>query len=152
MGITGSLLVALAVSAPIQAQYICRPGTTCSCSAETVFPNLKLVQTAHFSGKLLDTTGAPITFEKTIIQVRDPKTSKVLASAMLDQNGRFDLGQIPQSEYRFIAAWQQADRLKRLPLFDQPTAVSCPADALCEVNIVLKLHPTDQLFEFCPPK
>lgn len=140
------------IAASASAQFICVPGKNCSCEDERVVPNLTVAQPARFEGALFDPSGAPITFEKTTVEVVSPSTDKVLASASLNEEGRFDLGIIPAGKFRIIALWQQNGKAKRLPLFDQPTPITCSAAGDCEIKIVLKLHGTDQPFEFCPPK
>jgi hypothetical protein len=148
IGILSTLLIA--VSAP--AQFICVLGKNCSCEDEKVAPNLTVAQSVRFEGTLFDSTGAPIAFKKTIVEVVSPNTDKVLAAASLNEEGRFDLGVIPAGKFRFIAVREQNGNAKRLPLFDQPSPVVCPSTGNCEVKIVLKVHGTDQPFEFCPPK
>jgi hypothetical protein len=87
-----------------------------------------------------------------MIQVRNPGNNKVLSSAVLDEQGRFDLGTVPAGRFRLIAFWTQAKKVSRLPLLDQPESVYCSSENECELKIVLVLHGTDQRFEFCPPK
>ncbi|MGB0062844.1 MAG: hypothetical protein WBP85_00225 [Terracidiphilus sp.] len=145
-------IVAVAVCIPLRAQFICVPGTNCSCDDEKLSPNLTLLQSAKLDGALFDPTGTPMGFENTFVEIRDPGKNKVLASALVDGNGRFDLGQIPRGTFRLIALLRQNGKVRRLPGFDQPAPLSCPVGTQCHVTILLKIHGTDQPFEFCPPK
>ena len=122
------------------------------CEREIVTPNLTIAKPVKLIGSLSDTTGAPIQYNKTIIQVRNLKKDSVLSSAVLDELGRFDLGIVPVGNYRLVAFRMEGKRASRLPLFDQPKPVSCSSENECKLEIVLALHGTDQPFEFCPPK
>jgi hypothetical protein len=44
-----------------------------------------VAQSVQFKGSIFDQTGAPTVFEKMLVQIRDPKTYKVLTAAVLDQ-------------------------------------------------------------------
>jgi hypothetical protein len=133
-------------------QLICNPPEICSCDKETVTPNLTIAHPVKLTGALYDATGDPIQFNKTIIQVRDAKKNNVLFSAVLDEKGRFDLGIVPSGQFRLVAIWEKQKEVARLPLFDQPKPVSCSGENVCDLEVVLVLHGTDQRFEFCPPK
>jgi hypothetical protein len=124
----------------------------CSCENEKVSPNLTVAKPVKLSGSLFDQTGAPIDYKETVIEVRDPLKNKTLFSAILDQQGRFDLGVVPEGTYRLVAFRREGTKASRLPLFDQPKLVSCSGENECKLEIVLAMHGTDQPFEFCPPK
>ena len=136
----------------LRGQLICLPTGNCSCENEKVSPNLTIAKPVKLTGSLSDQTGVPIHFNMTTIQVRSPWKNEVLSSAILDENGRFDLGTIPAGKYRLVAFWMEEKRIRRLPLFDQPKPVFCSSENDCKLNIVLAIHATDQPFEFCPPK
>jgi hypothetical protein len=136
----------------LQGQLICNPPSICSCENEKVSPNLTIERPVKLTGLLVDPSGAPIQFNRTTVQVRKPGNHEVLFSAVLDRQGRFDLGTVPAGRFRLIAFWTQPEKVSRLPLFDQPKPVSCSSANKCELKIVLALHGTDQGFEFCPPK
>jgi hypothetical protein len=146
------IFAAVLFPAVLQGQLICNPPSICSCENEKVLPNLTIERPVKLTGSMIDPSGAPIQFHKTMIQVRNPGNNEVLFSAVLDEQGRFDLGTIPVGSFRLIAFWVQGEKARRLPLFDQPKPVSCSSENECELKIVLALHGTDQQFEFCPPK
>ena len=122
------------------------------CGREIVTPNLSITKPVKLIGSISDTTGSPIQYNKTIIQVRNLKKDTVLSSAVLDELGRFDLGIVPVGNYRLVVFRMEGKKVIRLPLFDQPKPVSCLSEKECKLEIVLALHGTDQPFEFCPPK
>ena len=142
----------LLIPANLYCQLICNPPEICSCDKEKVSPNLTIASPVKLTGALYDASGAPIRFNKTIIQVRDAENNKVLSSAALNEKGRFDLGTVPAGRFRLIAMWEKEKGVARLPLFDQPKPVSCSGENVCNLEIVLESHGTDQRFESCPPK
>jgi hypothetical protein len=142
----------LLIPANLYCQLICNPTAICSCDKEEVSPNLTIASPVKLTGALYDASGAPIQFHKTIIQMRNAKNNKVLLSTVLDEKGRFDLGNVPAGRFRLIAMWEKEKEVVRLPLFDQPKPVSCSGENACHLDIVLALHGTDQRFESCPPK
>jgi hypothetical protein len=147
-----SLLTILLLPSSLQGQLICNPPELCSCEKEEVSPNLTIATTVRLTGALFDASGAPIQFNRTIVQVLNPKSNQILTSAILDEEGRFDLGIVPPGRFRLIAFWSQEKKVIRLPLFDQPKPVSCRGEDECHLEILLALHGTDQRFESCPPK
>jgi hypothetical protein len=122
------------------------------CENEEVSPNLTIAKPVKLTGALFDQTGEPIQYNETIIQVRNPWKNKVLFSAVLDPQGRFDLGTVPAGKYRLVAFRKEGKKVSRLPLFDQPKPVFCSSEQECKLEIVLAIHATDQPFEFCAPK
>jgi glyoxylate carboligase len=143
---------ALFIPISLWGQLVCI-GDGCSCDKEdAVLPNLSIAKPVKLTGALFDPTGAPITFEKTLVQIRDSKSTTVLFSVPLDVQGRFDLGTVPAGKYRFLAVWFKGGKISRLPLADQPTALVCSDDAECNLKIVIHFHGTDMPFESCPPK
>lgn len=146
------LLATFLLPPGLQGQLICNPPEICSCEKEEVSPNLTIGTAVRLTGVLFDASGAPIQFNRTIVQVLNPKNNEILSSATLDEKGRFDLGVVPAGRFRLIAFWSQEKKARRLPLFDQPKALSCTGENECHLQILLALHGTDQRFEFCPPK
>jgi hypothetical protein len=122
------------------------------CKDEKTLPNLFIAKPAKLSGVLLDETGAPIVFEKTLVQIRDQKTNVLLLSASLDEKGQFDLGRVPAGEFRFLAVQLKDGKTLRLPLADQPKALFCSDDAECRLKVVIHFHGSDNPIDFCPPK
>jgi hypothetical protein len=111
-----------------------------------------VINSVKLTGALLDPTGAPIQFNMTTVQVRDPRNNTVLFSTVLDEKGGFDLGIVPAGKYRLVTFWMDGKKVSRLPLFDQPKPVRCSGQGVCELKIVLSVHGTDLPFESCPPK
>jgi hypothetical protein len=131
----------------------CPPGWEMQlCDDEIVTSNLFVAKPVKLIGVLFDPTGAPITFEKTFIQIRDSQSKIVLLSTQLDVKGRFDLGTVPAGNYRFLAVWIKEGKIKRLPLADQPTDLFCSDETECVLRIVIRFHGTDNPIDFCPPK
>ena len=122
------------------------------CADEKVMPNLSVAKPSRLSGILLDPTGAPITYKDTLVQIRNPQTGTVLFSASLDGKGQFDLGTVPAGEFRFIALLIKDGKFNRLPLADQPTALSCNNETACNLKIVIHFHGTDDPIDSCPPR
>jgi hypothetical protein len=122
------------------------------CADEKVLPNLFMVKSVKLNGVLLDETGAPVIFEKTLVQIRDQKTNTVLLSASLNEKGQFDFGLVPADEYRFLALWMKDGKIRRLPIADQPKTLSCSGEKECNLTIVIHFHGTDNPIDFCPPK
>ncbi|MGP8175336.1 MAG: hypothetical protein ACLP7O_12425 [Terracidiphilus sp.] len=122
------------------------------CESEIVTPNLTIAKPVKLTGSLSTRTGQPIHLNMITIDVRKPWKNKVLFSAVLDEQGRFDLGTVPAGKYRLVTFWMDGKRVRRLPLFDQPKSMSCSSEDVCNLEIALDLHGTDQPFEFCPPK
>jgi hypothetical protein len=153
------LLVIFLLPVSLKGQLLCidtlngrsREGD-CTCEDEKVTPNLTIAKPVKLTGSLSDATGAPIQFSGTTIQVRDPLKGKVLFSAILDQQGRFDLGIVPAGSYRLVAFRKEGKKVRRLPTFDQPKPEYCSSENECKLEIVLTMHGSDQPFEFCPPK
>ncbi len=131
----------------------CPPETEMQyCANEKVLPNLSIAKPVKLSGILLDPTGAPITYKDTLVQIRSPQTGTVLFSALLDGKGQFDLGTVSAGEFRFIAVMIKDRRFNRLPLTDQPTALSCNNETACNLKIVIHFHGTDNPIDSCPPR
>lgn len=142
------LLVVLLSPASIRGQLL----QYLPCEREIVTPNLTIARPVKLTGSISDRTGAPIQLNGTTIEVRKPWKKKVLFSAIVDEQGRFDFGLVPAGKFRLVTFWMEGKRVRRLPLFDQPKPATCSGETECQLNIVLELHATDQQFEFCPPK
>ncbi|MGD0940806.1 MAG: hypothetical protein ABR905_13960 [Terracidiphilus sp.] len=124
----------------------------CSCEGEKVSLNLTIAKSVKVTGALFDVTGAPIQYNESIIEVRDPLKNKILSSVVLDEQARFDLGVVPEGTYRLVTYKKNGKKTSRLPLFDQPKLMFCSGESECKLRIVLTIHGTDQPYEFCPPK
>jgi hypothetical protein len=122
------------------------------CKAEASPPNLSVASPARLTGALLDPTGAPIVFEKIMVQIKAPKTDTVLRSVPVDGKGHFDLGLTPAGQFRLIAMVLKDGKPGRLPLAEQPRALTCPNENDCRLEITIRFHGTDNPIDFCPPK
>jgi len=153
------LLAIFLLSVGLDGQLVCidtgngRPTeVACSCEGEKISPNLMVAKSVKVTGSIFDQTGAPIQYNRTTIEVRDPLKNKTLSSAVLDQRGGFDLGVVPEGIFRLVVFRMEGEKASRLPLFDQSKPVSCSGESECKLKIVLVMHGTDQQFEFCPPR
>jgi len=122
------------------------------CEREVITPNLIVAKPVKLTGTISTRAGQLIHLNGTTIQVRKPWKNKVLFSAIVDEQGRFDFGVIPAGKFRLVTFWMEGKRVRRLPLFDQPKLMSCSNDNECQLKIELEMHATDEQFEFCPPK
>jgi hypothetical protein len=164
-GIVLTLVLFFALQGHSQGVCIDKKGNPCTpaeinllCKQEKVEPNLAVAKPTKLTGVLLDGTGAPVDFgqatsgRKTVMQIRDLKTNAVLFSAPLLEDGRFDLGKIPAGEFRLLAVWAKGGELTRLPLADDPKAMSCSGAPECQVKAVIHFHGTDDFYDSCSPK
>ena len=160
-----SICILALSSAATPAQTLClgKSGKPCTpeearhvqeqrCKDEVSSPNLSIASSVRLTGVLLDPTGAPITFEKTMVQLKDPRSNAALRSVPLDSEGRFDLGAVPAGEFRLIAVMLKNGKPARLPLADQPKALSCSKADQCRLEITIHFHGTDDPVDLCPPK
>ncbi|MGA3012101.1 MAG: hypothetical protein ABSD72_17730 [Terracidiphilus sp.] len=122
------------------------------CANEKVLPNLSITKPVKLSGVLLDETGAPILYDRTLIQIRDLKAEKVLFTADLDGKGQFDLGDVPAGKFCFLVIWLNDGKIRRLPIVDQPKDLLCSAENVCNLKIVIHFHGTDNPIDSCLPK
>jgi hypothetical protein len=122
------------------------------CKREPTPANFRVVKATHFSGVLLDESGAPITLDHPVAQLRDAVIGKALFTSSLDDRGRFDFAAVPAGDFRFIVFSVVGDKPKRLPLLDQPKPLHCDGESECKVRVVLEMHGTDNPMDFCPPK
>lgn len=121
------------------------------CASERASANLKLVKTAIVRGVISDKSGAAFTSPYQL-QLRDLKTGAVLQSAILNSNGRFRFNQLDQGEYRLILVKVNGNTVSRADLFNQPAGLQCNDRDICDLQIVLGLHGTDDPIDLCPPK
>jgi hypothetical protein len=140
------------------AQYVCA-GTVQQCveaqkklcAGERVSANLKLGKAAQVRGVVSDKSGEAFAspFQ---LQLRDVKTGAILQNAVLNKDGRFSLNRLNQGEYRLILVKVNGNTASRPDLFDQPVGLQCDDRDICDLQIVLDLHATDNPIDFCPPK
>jgi hypothetical protein len=121
-----------------------------ACASESVEANLDVVSPSAVQGIAKDPSGAFL--NGFMVQIRDVRSGATLQSATIDANGQFQIAHLAQGKYRFIIVTLSNGKIVRPPLFDQPVALRCDGSEICNLNIVLKLHGTDNPVDFCPPK
>lgn len=122
------------------------------CKWEPTPANLRVLKATHFSGVLLDKSGAPITLDHPVARLREPLTGKVLFASSLDDQGRFNFATVPSGNFRFIVFSVIGETPYRLPLMDQPKPLHCDGASECKLRVVSEMHGTDNPRDFCPPK
>jgi hypothetical protein len=102
-------------------------------------------------GRVIDQSGAA--FERDVaVQLRSPKSGEVLQTATVIDGG-FNLGEVQTGSYRLIVVKTGASDPERLKPFDQPQSLTCQnAGSQCKLEVMPKVHGTDNLIDFCPPK
>jgi hypothetical protein len=116
--------------------------------AETIQSNLDLSESTHVLGRIF-VAGAGLTPDtaplknsrvelRKYVSERKQTTVKVITT---NENGYFDMGTVKPGEYRFLASSTRA--------LQQPTDLKCKGKE-CELNIGLKLNPTDMPLSVCP--
>jgi hypothetical protein len=123
-------------------------------NAEDTRANLKVPQEARVWGVMIDSSGAVIAHPESglAVELRDPKTSKVLVLNHLSEMGTFDLGKVAAGSYRLIAVVIVDGKTTRFRGWDQPRGLACGLTDECTLAMLLRPHGTDQRIEFCPPK
>jgi hypothetical protein len=137
---------------PVSAQVVFigkQPDKNYCYKIETIRPNLVLSESVHMLGRIfiaavgLTPDTAPLKNSRVelrkYISQRNQTTVKVTTT---DEKGYFDMGTVEAGRYRFLAS---PDRLCQ-----QPPNLQCPEGKKCELNIGLKLNPTDMPISFCP--
>jgi hypothetical protein len=116
------------------------------CEEEQVRPNLHMAEGASVSGTVLDPSGA--VFTGIVLQIQNPHNTWVLMSATVNDKGEFDFGRVPPGEFRLVPVKLVDGKATRVP----PGDLTCIDDKRCELRITLPVRPTDQPFEYCPPR
>jgi hypothetical protein len=109
---------------------------------ETIRPNLELRESVHIVGRITDDHGAPLM--KSRVELRkylSERKQTTVKATTTDGNGYFDMGTVEGGKYRFLASPNRG--------FQQPTSLKC-SDKKCELNIALKVNPTDLPVSACP--
>jgi len=136
----------------------CEEGQKLLCENEPAPANLTIARPVRLLGSLIDSVGAQVDFDhvvtgtKTIIQIRDPKNGAVLFEAPLQKESLFQFDLIPAGSFRLIAIWTKDGKVRRLPLADEPTPMTCGAGPVCRLDAVIHFHGTDNPIDMCPPK
>jgi hypothetical protein len=121
-----------------------------ACASERAEANLDVAVPSAIHGIAKDPSGAFL--KGYLVQIRDVASGAILQSTAIDVNGQFNVAHLAQGKYRFIIVTLSNGTIGRPPLFDQPIALRCDGSETCNLNIVLKLHGTDNPVDFCPPK
>jgi hypothetical protein len=137
---------------PVSAQVVFigkQPDKNYCYKIETIRPNLVLSQSVHILGHIfvaaagLTPDTAPLKNSRVelrkYISQRNQTTVKVTTT---DEKGYFDMGTVEAGKYRFLASPDRSCQ--------QPPYLQCPDGEKCELNIGLKLNPTDMPISFCP--
>jgi hypothetical protein len=131
----------------------CRKSQKTICANEKAGANLDLAGAQRVQGVIKDPTGAPFSFSggNFQVQLRNVSNGQVLHQTSLDSEGRFTLTNLHGKTFRLIVVRLIAGVAQRTG-FDQPTNLRCENSEDCRVSIVLRVGPTDQPVDLCPPK
>jgi len=121
---------------------------------ENTTANLVVPKKTRVLGLLIDPTGAPFEHPKKglTIQLRDPKTARVIASSPVSQMGTFELGTVGQGTYRLIAVLFTDGKATRYKGWTQPRGLACGDGDECTLAMLLRAGGTDNPIDFCPPR
>jgi hypothetical protein len=119
------------------------------CLHEKAEPNLSLSSPTSLEGVIRDQAGAVLAGEFFVV-LRN--TDGVERGATQLRVGKFSFSGLKQGKYRLIVVRLKAGKWTRPYLFDQPGSSSCASSGICKLDLVLKLHGTDDPIDFCPPK
>ena len=121
---------------------------------ENTVPNLIVPRKTRVWGLLIDPTGAPFARpEKGLtVQLRDPKTARVISSSVVSDMGTFELGSILPGRYRIIAVLMVNGEATRFRGWVQPQGLACGESDECPLATTLKAGGSDNPIDFCPPQ
>jgi hypothetical protein len=85
------------------------------------------------------------------VLLRTVPGQETIASAAIEQDGRFSLGIVKAGSYRLVFVRMQGGVAQR-PGSYQPEQLSCEGSNACEVKVRLVATPTDQVTDMCPPR
>ena len=112
---------------------------------ERIKPNLELAKSMVVRGKIVDQSGA--LFKNSRVELRIYVSSgqqRLMKAVTTDSNGHFDLGEIEAGRYRLLASSNR--------VFQQPESIECSEKSLCDIQLVLRVNPTDMPESLCPIK
>jgi len=125
-----------------------QPDKDWCCKAETIRPNLVLSESVHILGRIFDGHAgiAPgdAPFKNSRVELRkyiSQRKQTTVKVTTTDDNGYFDMGTVDAGKYRLLASPTRD--------FRQPTDLKCSGNK-CELNIGLKINPTDMPLSVCP--
>jgi hypothetical protein len=128
------------------------------CHDEPAPANLFIAKPVKLQGVLLYDVGAIVDFDHvepgtiTKIQIRDAKNGDVIFESPLMEGAKFQFEAVPAGAFRLVAVWTKGDKVRRLPLAEQPKPMRCTEEIECHVNAVIHIHGTDNPIDSCPPK
>jgi hypothetical protein len=123
-------------------------------TAESSAANLKVQTQTRIWGVLIDPSGAVFAHPQPglTVELRDPKSSRVLASSKVSETGTFDLGPVSHGNYRLIAVLIVDGKTARYRGWEQPKALACGDAGECTLAMLLRASGTDNPVDFCPPR
>lgn len=121
------------------------------CASEVIRPNLILQKNTDVVGVVCDPSGEayPKPYR---VELRDQQSESVLYRIPLREEGNFRMDGVPAGNYRLLIVNGATNVASRPPLMDQPANLQCGEAPVCQLEIMLKTHGTDQLYEYCPPR
>jgi hypothetical protein len=131
----------------------CKESQKKICANEKVEANLDLAGAQHLRGTIKDQAGTPFSSSggNFQVQLRDTATGQVLQYTSLDSNGRFTFTNLHNGLLRLIVVRLVSGVAQRTG-FNQPAKMRCESADDCELSIVLRIGPSDQVVDLCPPK
>jgi hypothetical protein len=122
-----------------------------TCYREKAEANLDLAGATHLQGVVRDQTGQWGIGGNYQVQLRNAASGQVLQHTSLDSEGRFALTNLSGGTFRLIVVRLVAGVAQRTG-FEQPTKLRCENTEDCRLSVLLKLGPSDQPVDSCPPK
>ena len=137
-----TLTIAAACISPLPAQttHICCNSE--DCAKRQVKPNLRLIETTHLFGSVVDPSGTPFRLSK--VELRkwvSPTRQVLLKTVSTDKDGHFDMGEVEKGQYRFLPSETGG--------FQQPEHLLCPQSE-CRLELMLRTSTTDTPEAICP--
>jgi hypothetical protein len=123
-------------------------------SAEYTAANLTVPTKTRIWGLLIDPSGAAFVHPEPglTVELRDPNTSRIIASNRVGEMGTFDFGAVSPGSYRIIAVLIVDGKTARYRGWDQPKGLTCGVADECTLAMLLRSHGSDNPIDFCPPK
>jgi hypothetical protein len=112
---------------------------------ERIKPNLVLSRTTQLSGRVIDTSGAPL--ENSIVELRlfvSESRQTPAKKVTTDGAGYFDLATVAEGKYRLLASPTR--------VFRQAEKLDCGDRDPCTLLITLRPSSSDQPENLCPVK
>jgi hypothetical protein len=151
LGLLCSSVIAFSQVVCIGTPKQCEEAQKETCSREKVEANLDLAGAKHLQGVIKDLAWRWNSSGNYEIQLRDAASGQVFRQTSLDSEGRFTFTNLNGGTLRLIVVRLVAGVAQRSG-FDQPSKLRCENTEDCKLSIVLKVAPTDQPVDLCPPK